>query len=314
MSARREARATFREDVTAGVASYELLEVVGPDRERLLHGLVTCDVRGLAPGATVHGFFTHGKGGILADFRLLAGEESFRLLLPSGVAERISMHLDKYKLAADVAILPRPGVPVLEVRGAGAESDLVKAADAASVSIFRDPVAKASRFFLLPEASGPAPEPEAWVRNTTEALRLRRVQEEELELARIEDGELRFGIDFGADNFPQETGRDEAVSYTKGCYLGQEIVARIHYRGGVQRLPVGLRFGAEEPPAAGVELVLDGRAVGRATSVARSPRCGAIGLGIVHRRGSEVGTKFEVHGDGVAEVVSLPFSSQGGGR
>ncbi len=85
---------------------------------------------------------------------------------------------------------------------------------------------------------------------------LRRLSATAAEIARIEDGELLFGIDFSGENFPQETGRDSAVSYTKGCYLGQEVVARIHYRGGVQRLPRGLRFDADRTPDAGAELLL----------------------------------------------------------
>ena len=123
----------------------------------------------------------------------------------------------------------------------------------------------------------------------------------------IENGELLFGVDFSGENFPQETGRDADISYTKGCYLGQEVVARIHYRGGVQRQPRGLLFEDGGMPPAGVELLLDGRAVGRATSVAESPRFGAIGLGLLHQRGAAPGTRLEVAGDGAVEVVELPF-------
>ncbi len=131
-----------------------------------------------------------------------------------------------------------------------------------------------------------------------------------VEIDRVETGGLHFGIDFSGENFPQETGREGDVSYTKGCYLGQEVVARIHYRGGVQRQPRGLRFTGEAPPAPGAELLFEGRAVGRATSVAQSPRFGAIGLAVVHQRGAAPGTRVEVAGSGTeqgAVVVELPF-------
>lgn len=140
-----------------------------------------------------------------------------------------------------------------------------------------------------------------------DAFGLRRAGAAAVEVARIEDGELLFGVDFSAENFPQETGREGDVSYTKGCYLGQEVVARIHYRGGVQRQPRGLRFEAGALPAAGVELLLDGRAVGRATSVTQSAEFGAIGLGLLHQRGYAPGVRLEVAGGGAAEVVELPF-------
>ena len=78
----------------------------------------------------------------------------------------------------------------------------------------------------------------------------------------IEDGELLWGVDYGEENFPQELGDEAAVSYTKGCYLGQEVVARIHYRGGVQRRALGLRF-TGELPALGTALLKDGREAGR---------------------------------------------------
>lgn len=281
-------------------APLELLEVAGPDRERLLHGLTTGEVRKLAPGETAQGFFTTGQGRILADYRLLAREDRFWLLLPSGTAATLAAHLDKYKLASRVDVQARPELPILTGIGPVPEAT---AGDGASVTLI-DPVNEA-RFHLLPNASELSREPEDWVRETAARLRLRRAGNAALELARIEDGELRFGVDFGPENFPQETGRDAAVSYTKGCFLGQEIVARIHYRGGVQKRPCGLRFEGN-PPAAGAELALEGRPVGRATSVADSPALGPIGLGVLHQRGAEPGTELDCAG-GRALVVALPF-------
>ena len=145
--------------------------------------------------------------------------------------------------------------------------------------------------------------------STASGSGMRRVSAAAVEIARIEAGELVFGVDFSGENFPQETGREDAVSYSKGCYLGQEVVARIHYRGGVQRLPRGLHFDADRTPDAGAELLFEGRSVGRATSVTQSARFGAIGLGLLHQRGAAPGTRLEVVGSGAAEVVALPFGS-----
>lgn len=288
----------------------DLLELTGPDRLRLVNGLVTADVKAVAPGSAASGFFTTGQGKILADFRLLAFPESCWLILPAGTGETIRTHLEKYKVASRVEVASGVDRPIFELRGpragevATAATELLSAGDE-QVTI----CAAGGGFFLLPGASTSG-EQLAQRLPTGEGLGLRKVSAAAVEIDRIESGELLFGVDFSGENFPQETGREADVSYSKGCYLGQEVVARIHYRGGVQRLPRGLRFGAGRPPAAGTELLLDGRAVGRATSVASSPQFGAIGLGLLHQRGSDPGTRLEVAGrDGAAgaEVVELPF-------
>ncbi|HEY0553554.1 MAG TPA: glycine cleavage T C-terminal barrel domain-containing protein, partial [Thermoanaerobaculia bacterium] len=124
---------------------------------------------------------------------------------------------------------------------------------------------------------------------------------------RAEAGIPRFGRDFGAENFPQETGAEEAVSYTKGCYLGQEVVARIHYRGGVQKSLRGLVFDCAAP-APGAALLAEGREAGTVTTVVDSIALGRpIGLAILHRRGAGTGIRLEVAGGGTAEVRDLPL-------
>jgi folate-binding protein YgfZ len=123
---------------------------------------------------------------------------------------------------------------------------------------------------------------------------------------RVEAGIASFGIDFDDTRFPQETGAEaDAVSYTKGCYLGQEVIARLHYRGQAQNVLRGLRFEGTTPEP-GTAVLHDGREAGRATSVADSPRFGPIGLAILHRR-AEPGSAIELLGGGQAEVVELPF-------
>jgi folate-binding protein YgfZ len=305
--------AALRDGAAIVERAADLLELAGPDRLKLLSGLVTADVKGLLPGATASGFFTTGQGRILADFHLLVLAESCWLVLPPGTGETIRTHLEKYKVASRVEISQVADRRLFELRGPRAgevmtgATGLLSAQNGAFASC-----ASSGRFFLLPEALALG-EPLMLRLRTGGNLALRRVSAAAAELARIEDGELRFGVDFSSENFPQETGRDADVSYAKGCYLGQEVVARIHYRGGVQRMPRGLRFSAGALPPAGAELLLDGRAVGRATSVADSPRFGAIGLGLLHQRGSTPGARLEVAGSGMepgaqsAEVVDLPF-------
>jgi folate-binding protein YgfZ len=282
----------------------DLVELAGPDRLRLLNGLVTADVKNLAPGTTASGFFTTGQGRILADFQLLAGGESCWLVLPAGTGETIRTHLEKYKVASRVVISVVTDRRHFELRGPRASE--VAALPATAGEGFVGSAGAGVSLHLLEALSAEVALSE-WLRKEA-ASGLRRVSAAAVEVARIEDGELVFGVDFSGENFPQETGRDSAVSYSKGCYLGQEVVARIHYRGGVQRLPRGLRFDDGRTPDAGAELLFEGRSVGRATSVTRSPRFGAIGLGLLHQRAAAPGTRLEV-GGGEAEVVALPFGS-----
>jgi folate-binding protein YgfZ len=128
-----------------------------------------------------------------------------------------------------------------------------------------------------------------------------------LDVLRVEAGHPRAGAEIGPDTLPAELRLEErAISFSKGCYTGQEIVARMASRGRVGHLLVGLAFDAVAPPAAGSALRAGVARVGEITSVARSPRAGAIALGIVRKGFDAPGSVLDA--DGVsARVVALPF-------
>jgi folate-binding protein YgfZ len=132
------------------------------------------------------------------------------------------------------------------------------------------------------------------------------ISEQAAECLRIEHGRPRFGIDLDEMVIPQEAGLNErAVSFTKGCYVGQETVARLHYRGKPNRHLRGLRL--SRPAAGGEELRLGDRVVGHVASSTISPRLGPIALALL-RREAQPGSVVDV-GDGAsAEVVALPFA------
>jgi folate-binding protein YgfZ len=132
------------------------------------------------------------------------------------------------------------------------------------------------------------------------------VSEAAVECLRVEHGRPRYGVDLDDTVIPQEAGLNErAVSFTKGCYVGQETVARLHYRGKPNRHLRGLRLSA--PAQVGDELTFGGRPVGWVGSVAVSPRLGPIALALV-RREAPPGSAVTV-GDGIAaEVLELPFT------
>lgn len=303
----------------------ERLELTGPDARRFLNGYVTADVQNLATDGVGRGYVTDGKGHVLADFDLAADGERLVLRLPAGRGAAVRDHLTRYQLAARFELAEPTALARVVLRGPQAAAVLAATGvpEPGRGRGLSTEVAGVAFDLVATERAG-GPRFELWARmpgsdETARALvaalvaaGATEISAAALETARVEDGELAFGVDYGDDAFPQEIGDPAAISFTKGCYLGQEVVARIHYRGGVQRRALGVRF-AGEPPAPGTALLLDGREVGRVTSVARSPRLGALGLALVHRRAGEPPVELALDGGGAATAVGLPFAAAAAG-
>jgi folate-binding protein YgfZ len=311
----------------------DTMEMIGPDRHRFLNAYVTCEVKGLAAGQGTYGFFTSAQGRILADVVVLAHADRFWLALPPGRLEPIAEHLRKYLIADRVEMRPLADVLPLTLAGPDATAVLAGAETAPGFELPREPWAHARAVVSGVEVTVQRTErlgvpaltlwvPEAQVEPLRERLLTERagaggvelerrpiaVGREALEVVRAEAGLPRFGQDFGPQNFPQETGATEAVSFTKGCYLGQEVVARIHYRGGVQKTLCGLVFDGPAVPAPGTALLFEGREAGTLGTAVQSPALDRpIGLAILHRRAAAPGSRLELAGGGPAEVRTLPL-------
>ena len=297
------------------------LELMGPDRERFFGGMVTAPVEGLEPGRGAFGFITDVRGRVLASATVMTLEDRLWLEIPRGRGRTIIEHLEKYIVTDQVEILPlgdmasvRIAGPksagVLADLGASAAQDLNEPWSHAQVEVL-DHQARLVReghsavpAFSLWQSSAIAP----LMAEDLAAAGIGRVGAEATEALRIKHGHPLWGVDYDDSNLPQETGIPNAVDYEKGCYLGQEIVARIHYRGQPARRMCRLVFEPGHMPAAGTEVEFDGRAAGSVTSVCPSPAGdAAIGLALLPRRAVEALPDAKVQVEG----RDVPFEALG---
>lgn len=300
------------------------LELLGKDRQRFLHGLVSCDVKALTPGQGVYGFFTTQQGKVLAEVVVLALGDRLWLELPAGMGAEISDHLKKYLIADRVEVLPLADMLPISLLGPEAEGTLAGVVEppqgpwstvrasvlGIEVCLERSPLAGLPGFTLWVSASVAGPLVEGLLALPGVAP----VGRDAVEQVRVEAGVPAFGQDFGRDHFPQETGFEtQAVSYTKGCYLGQEVIARIHYRGKANRGVRRLVFDRPVAPPPGTRLLFEEQEVGTVGS-AVVPLAGgnAVGIAVLHRKAYEAGTVLAVEGSGSAEVALLPEPAPAG--
>ncbi len=288
------------------------LALSGPEAKAFLQGQVSNDVESLTPGAGCYATFLTPKGKMLGDLRILdTGEE---LLLDTersalqglfNMIRRFSIGFDitLHKRTLECGLLSLLGPEAAAVAGA---SGLPEPEHAHAPADIDGVAVRAIRTDAGIDLLCAAPDTSALL----EALVARgaaTVSDEAAECLRIERGRPRYGIDLDETVIPQEAGLNaRAVSFTKGCYVGQETVARLYYRGKPNRQLHGLR--ALAPVAPGDAVTLGERAVATVTSSAVSPRFGPIALAIV-RREAPVGSEVSVGVDGVsATVVELPFA------
>lgn len=288
-----------------------VLLVSGAEAGEYLQGQLTNDVEALEPGDGAYAALLDRKGHMQADMRVLRPGEGPDLLLdlePEGL-EAARRHLQMYKIGrqADVtdlseerSLLSLIGPRAVEIAGSAPLPE--NACEAVTVGGARClAVGTSSGIDLIVESAERDRAREALL-----AAGAVPASPEAAEILRIEAGRPRFGAEMGTETMPAEAGIvEQAVSFTKGCYIGQETVARLHYKGKPNRHLRGLKLSAPAQP--GETLRAGEKEVGRLGSAAVSPALGPIGLGIL-RREAEPGTEVAVGEDGVtAEVVALPF-------
>jgi tRNA-modifying protein YgfZ len=293
-----------------------------------LAGLVTNDVLALAPGQGQYAAALTPKGKIIADVRIFHEDESYLVDSPLRATEgwvamirkyvnpRLAKYTDESATLRDIGIF---GVAARTVVGemTGVNSTALGAlpsyahvhvkVDNYDVLIARTPDLELEGFDLIApvEVYNALWERAIAAKATPAGL-------ESWEIARVEAGRPEWGIDIDESTLPQEANLEElhAISFTKGCYTGQETVARVHFRGHVNRHLRGLRTASSEPPAMHATLFdATGKQVGDIRSAAASPRLGGIALGMV-RREVELGAALIARwegGESRVDVTHLPF-------
>jgi glycine cleavage system T protein len=308
------------------LSNYAVLQLTGADRVPWLQGMVSNDVKQLAPGHGVYAAVLDVNGKILADLRVLCAEDYFLLLLWEPLKEKVVAHLNRYLVADDVEIGDRAyGIISLQGPHAGLLLGAVAPHQDPPVHMHGHHLLRVGEreiravrsthtgeegFDLLIEESNLAPVVEELERAGA-ALSCRWTGLQAQDILRVEAGIPRYGIDMDEENLLLETGLDQAVSFQKGCYLGQEVIERVRSRGHVNRKLAGIVLAGKSPADRGDKITSGGKEIGRITSSVFSPRLRhAIALGYAHRDFLQPGTSvfIERNGAQVAGTLSaLPF-------
>jgi glycine cleavage system T protein len=304
-----------------------LLQLTGADRVSFLQGMVSNDVKALKPGAGEYATVLNQQGKVLSDTRVLCSDNSLYLDVWEIVKDKIAEHLNRYLVADEVEIADRTDeYSIISLQGPQSEVSLRKLVvqaelparwaehrmvhiDDAQVCVVRASSTGETGFDVII----PRSHLKNIARQLTDAGKEFSgawIGEEAHNILRVEAGIPRYGVDFNEDNLLLEVGLDDAVSFTKGCYLGQEVVERIRSRGHVNKKLVGLTIEGQEPASRGDVLSAD-KPVGTITSSVLSPALGKpIALGYVHKDYWGPDTRLSVNHDGVSlnvKVTALPF-------
>ncbi|MBS2032263.1 MAG: folate-binding protein YgfZ [Deltaproteobacteria bacterium] len=298
-----------------------LLKLTGPDREEFLHGQTTNDVEGLAVGHGNGAALLTARGKMLGEVRVLKRAEDLLVETELGFAGAVKQALERNCISEEVEFADLTAdYGQLGLYGPEAHAILTAALDAPAPGVTEhehQTIVLAGAEVIAIGAWGPgAPGydllvPVAALEHVWKALRaagqaknLVVLGEEAYELARVEAGLPRYGVDMTEETNPLEANLERDISYKKGCYVGQEVIAKATFRGHVNKKLARLSFAAELP-APGVELQLDGRVVGKVTSAAQLPDGRKLGLGYVKRDLAKAGVALTVAGGGVAETLGL---------
>jgi folate-binding protein YgfZ len=306
-----------------------IFSLAGPDRVRYLNAVLTSNIRDLAPGQGTIGLMLNPQGHILAELETFALEDRLLIFSHAFVREKTFATLDKFIIMDDATLADQTDASgTLAIEGPEAARivaeltaidisqhkpyDHVPATLKTSTGIVPCRVIMRSLFGLPGAEILVAREHLSAAWNAASAAVCAAggspIGYRALNTLRLEAGVPWFGVDFDEGQIPHEAALEHShISYTKGCYTGQEIVERVRSRGHVNRRRTALAFSAAEPPQAGALLTVAGSEVGHVTSAAFSPRAEKpIGMGYLKREHTQPGSRVQC-GDSEADVIELPL-------
>lgn len=297
-----------------------VLVATGRDRASFLHSFTTNDIRRLVPGSGCEAFVTSHQGKTIGHVLVFCEADRIVLDTSPGQASSLKAHFERFILTEEVEFAdeteqwvdlllagPQAASLLADLGGTPPPADMLghrhTTLEGRAVIVRHVPYAGPDSFFVTTALA----DREA-VRGVLEGAGATACEMSAVEARRIEAGFPLFGQDISPDNLPQEVNRNAAaISFTKGCYLGQETVARIDALGHVNRLLMGLRFERQAQPRVGERLMVEGAEAATITSLAYSPRLGApLALAYVRSRFARPMTILSTP-HGPAEVVTLPL-------
>ena len=295
-----------------------VVRVIGDDRVSFLHGMCSNDIKNARPGAIVPALFLTEHAHVIAEFFAWIAEDSILIEIDRDSWARTHAHLEKLLVADDVEFEDTQ-LEVVDIEGPRA----AQAAGAVTASAQLPPLwqwnqAQGAMFGNLPRSGADAisvlldRDRAAAAVDAIEMLGtdFRRVGFAAIDTLRIENGIARVGIDTSDKTIALEARLNRDISFDKGCYVGQETIERATARGGLKKKLFGLRFEGNRTPKLDTMLILDGKEVGRLSSVASSPRFGTIGLAILHHSAWKPETRIvasDSSGEIAATVTDIPF-------
>lgn len=298
------------------------LRLTGPDRVRYLNGMVSNDVATLTPGQALYAVKANNKGKVEGVLRVRATDEAFYLDVLEVVANAVAGSLVKLLIMDDAQLADATDErQVVAVHGPNAQAVLrdagypaagleaLQQVDADGVTVLRDDAYGLPGFELhVPAGQGDA------VLAKLAAAGAEAVSAEAVDVVRVEAGVPVDGVDLDDDTIPLEARLEHTLSFTKGCYVGQETIARAHNLGGVKHHLVGFGIEGDGVPPAGARVEVEDadKAAGELTSVVRSPTLGeVIALGYIRVAHEAEGTPVRIawgEGESAPAVVrKLPF-------
>ncbi|MBL8918392.1 MAG: folate-binding protein YgfZ [Myxococcaceae bacterium] len=292
-----EYRAAKEACARAGLSTRDQLRVTGPDRVSFIQGMVTNDVEKLPVGQSCPVAMLTAKGAMVGDGRVVKLADELIIDTGATFGAAVNEFLNKYLISEEAEVVPAPDLAMVGLVGPEAARWAEALPSEAKVAVLPgllgvgvDVLVKRASLEQVGAALAALPE----------------LSEATFEVLRVEAGVPKFGVDMTETTIPLEANLEKAIHYQKGCYIGQEVIARATYRGQMNKKLVGVLLG-DAAPDKGAELTLAGKRVGRLTSVVRSEaRQQNVALGYVQRDHLTPGTVLEL-GAAKVTVQALPF-------